>query len=146
MCVCVRVCVRVCVCVCVCMCVLRQVFLTLVEQVANILPYLCQSDLLKKKIVDLYSAYPAQPGVSLVVERRVCYPDNMADRQPQRALTYCYLSQSAANQNKMSTRCHRWDSNQRPSARRRTSLTARPSPHLSPSYSDHQTRPFCHNC
>jgi hypothetical protein len=29
----------------------------------------------------------------------VCYPGSTADEQPQQALTYCYLSQSTANQN-----------------------------------------------
>jgi hypothetical protein len=50
-------------------------------------------------------------------ERRVYYPGNpgnTADKQPHLALTYCYLTQSTANQNKKSTFCHCWGWNLRP--------------------------------
>jgi hypothetical protein len=55
---------------------------------------------------------------------------NTADRQPQWALTYCYLSNSTTSQNEKTTPCHLWGSNLPPSACWRTSLTARPSPIL----------------
>jgi hypothetical protein len=74
---------------------------------------------------------PNQPfQAALSAESRVGYPGNTADRQPQWVLTYCYLSQSTANQNEKLIYCHDWDSNLRPSARKRTSLTTLPShPH-----------------
>jgi hypothetical protein len=53
----------------------------------------------------------------LGAESRVYYLGNIADRQPQWALTYCYLSQSTANQNEKLIHCPRWDSNLRPLAR-----------------------------
>jgi hypothetical protein len=87
--------------------------------------------------VSLYSAYPTLPGDS---RRRVYYPGNSTDRQPQWAVTYCYLSQSTANQNKKIiiivfikrtyplNKCHHWNWNPRPTAHKHTSLTAQPSP------------------
>jgi hypothetical protein len=64
----------------------------------------------------LYSAYQALPGGSRRW-RAVCYPGNTAERQPLWALSYCYLSQSTVTQNEKLIHCHRWDSNQQPSAR-----------------------------
>jgi hypothetical protein len=42
-------------------------------------------------------------------ERRMCHLGNTADRQPQWALTHCYLLQSTASQNEKLTRCHHWN-------------------------------------
>jgi hypothetical protein len=44
----------------------------------------------------------AASGAECVIRiTQVCNPGNTADRQPQWALTFCYLSQSTANQNKV---------------------------------------------
>jgi hypothetical protein len=46
---------------------------------------------------------PTQPyWAALGTESRVCDPGDTADCQPQWALTYCYLLQSAASQNEKS--------------------------------------------
>jgi hypothetical protein len=55
---------------------------------------------------------PTQPyQAALSAESRVCYLGNTVDRQPHWALTYCYLSQSTANENEKSTHCHHWGLN-----------------------------------
>jgi hypothetical protein len=60
----------------------------------------------------LYSVYATQPfRAALDAKGRVCYSGNVADRQTQWALTYCYLSQSTVNQNGKFIQCHHWDSN-----------------------------------
>jgi hypothetical protein len=72
---------------------------------------------------------PTQPyWAALGTESRVCYPGNIAVSQPQWALTYCYLSQSTANQNKKSTHWLCWGWILPPLAHQRTDLTTRPSP------------------
>jgi hypothetical protein len=69
-----------------------------------------------KKIDLVICIAPTQPfRVVLGAESRVCYPGYTADGQLQWALTYCYLSQSTANQNDKFIQCHRWVSNPRPS-------------------------------
>jgi hypothetical protein len=75
----------------------------------------------------LPSAYPALPS-ALHTKSSVCYSGNTADSQLQWALTYCYLSQSTANQNKKSIQCHGRGSNLRPLACKRIALTAGPCP------------------
>jgi chromosome segregation ATPase len=64
----------------------------------------------KINVGDWYSTYPTLLPATLGAESRACYPDNTADRQPQWAFTYCYLSQPTANHNEMSTHCHCWGS------------------------------------
>jgi hypothetical protein len=63
------------------------------------------------KFWNLCCTFPVLPGGWEALKARVCSLGNTADRQPQRALTYFYLSQSTASQNEKLIHCHPWGSN-----------------------------------